>query len=104
MKICGERNASGPRLRSFGLAATVAIFSAVAPLSRNVGVTVNALDPSAYVITALLLAGVSLSAMLVPARRATGVDPMTVLRDEYAWLFISFASFRRAVPIAAPAL
>jgi ABC-type lipoprotein release transport system permease subunit len=82
MKICGERNASGPRLRCFGLAAIVAIFSAVAPLSRNVGFTANALDPSACVITDLLLAGVSLSAMLVPARRATGVDPMTVLRDE----------------------
>jgi predicted permease len=65
-----------------GLAVTAATASSVAPLSRNVGFTVNAMDPGAYVITAMLLAGVSLSAMLVPARRATRVDPMTVLRDE----------------------
>jgi len=65
-----------------GLALTAATSSAVAPLSRNVGFTVNALDPGAYVITAILLVGVALSAMLVPARRATRVDPMMVLRDE----------------------
>jgi ABC-type lipoprotein release transport system permease subunit len=65
-----------------GLAVTAATVSSVAPLSRNVGFTVNALDPISYALTAILLAGVALSAMLVPARRATRVDPMTVLRDE----------------------
>jgi ABC-type lipoprotein release transport system permease subunit len=43
---------------------------------------VNALDPRAYVITAILLASVARSAMLVPTRRATRVGPLVVLRDE----------------------
>jgi putative ABC transport system permease protein len=65
-----------------GLALTTAAFSEVAPLSRNVGFTVNALDPISYTLTAILLVGVALSAMLVPARRASRIDPMMVLRDE----------------------
>jgi hypothetical protein len=39
-----------------GLAVTAATFSAMAPLSRNVGSTVNALDPFSHALTAILLA------------------------------------------------
>jgi len=35
-----------------------------------------------FAMIAILLAGVALSAMLIPARRATRIDPVMVLRDE----------------------
>lgn len=65
-----------------GLAVTVATFSAVAPLLRDVEFTVNVRDPISYALTAILLAGIALAAMLGPARRATQVDPLVALRVE----------------------
>jgi putative ABC transport system permease protein len=43
---------------------------------------VKALDPTAFIVTPLLLCGVALLAIWIPARRATRVDPMTSLRFE----------------------
>jgi ABC-type lipoprotein release transport system permease subunit len=42
----------------------------------------NAFDPVTLVLFPLLLLGVTLCAALVPARRATQVDPAEVLRME----------------------
>ena len=42
----------------------------------------GARDPLTYTAVALLIAVVSLVATLVPARRATRVDPMIALRAE----------------------
>jgi putative ABC transport system permease protein len=42
----------------------------------------NALDPLTFAAAALLMAAVSLAAMLGPARRATRVDPIEALREE----------------------
>jgi len=39
-------------------------------------------DPATYIFVAMLLGVVSLVATLVPARRATRVDPMVALRAE----------------------
>jgi predicted permease len=44
--------------------------------------SMNAYDPIAYVIAAVLFSTVALLALVGPARRATRVDPMAALRDE----------------------
>ena len=43
---------------------------------------VSALDPVALALACVLMTLVGILAALIPASRAAGVDPMTVLRDE----------------------
>jgi putative ABC transport system permease protein len=43
---------------------------------------VKAWDPLAFIVTPLLLSTVALIAILIPAQRATRVDPMTALGFE----------------------
>jgi putative ABC transport system permease protein len=62
----------------FGLAGAV-VFS---KLMSTLLVGVNATDPATYVVIAIVLCAVSLVACLIPARRATMVDPMIALKYE----------------------
>jgi putative ABC transport system permease protein len=51
-------------------------------LMENMLYGVSATDPATFAVIALLLAAVAFAACLVPAWRATRVDPITALRHE----------------------
>ncbi|HWI17543.1 MAG TPA: ABC transporter permease, partial [Vicinamibacterales bacterium] len=61
-----------------GLVAAVALTR----VTRSLLFEVSALDPTAFAIGAAVMAAVGLIAALVPASRATRVDPTTALRSE----------------------
>jgi predicted permease len=65
-----------------GLALTAATVLAAAQVLRNQPFSLDVHNPLVYGVTAMLLAGVALAAMLVPARWATRVDPIRALRCE----------------------
>ncbi len=65
-----------------GLTVTLATVSAAAQVLRSQPFPLNVQDPVIYPIIALLLATVALAAMIIPARRATRLNPMEVLRCE----------------------
>ena len=65
-----------------GIAAGLAGAFALARLMGSLVHDVSATDATIYVSTALTLAAVSLIATWVPARRASRVDPILVLRNE----------------------
>jgi putative ABC transport system permease protein len=61
-----------------GLAGALALTQLMSTLLFRVQAT----DPITFVLVAAVLIAVSLGACLVPARRATNVDPIVVLRYE----------------------
>jgi putative ABC transport system permease protein len=63
-----------------GLALTLATLAGAG--IQNILFGVSARDPMTYATVSTLIAVVSLAATLVPARRATRVDPMIALRAE----------------------
>jgi putative ABC transport system permease protein len=73
---------SGARLAAVGVVVGVAAAAASTRVLESMVYGVGVRDVGAFVGGALLLVAVALAACLLPARRATRVDPMTVLRSE----------------------
>ena len=65
-----------------GLAAGVVAASAIARTMQDFLFGVSSSDPAIYLTIAALLAAVALFACWIPARRATRLDPMAILRGE----------------------
>jgi putative ABC transport system permease protein len=86
-RILGMVLRQGATQLAIGLACGIGAALLIATLGdqgirRQLNFNINPTDPKTYIAVALLLALVSLIATLVPARRATRVDPMVALRTE----------------------
>jgi ABC-type antimicrobial peptide transport system permease subunit len=72
----------GMALTLTGMALGIAASLALTRLMASLLFGVSATDPVTFVLYSLILAAVSLAACLIPARRATKVDPLVALRYE----------------------
>jgi putative ABC transport system permease protein len=71
---------AGGRLLAIGLVIGIGTSIALAKILKSQVFTVPLLDPLALAAAAGVLSAVALLACLIPARRATKVDPMVALR------------------------
>ncbi|MEW6127980.1 MAG: ABC transporter permease [Acidobacteriota bacterium] len=72
----------GLKLTFIGIAIGLAGALALGRITESLLFGVTASDPVTFIVVSLILTGVALVACLVPARRATKVDPMIALRYE----------------------
>jgi ABC-type antimicrobial peptide transport system permease subunit len=70
----------GMRLVAIGAVVGLALAFASSRLTANLLYGIAPTDPVAFSVTTAILALVSFTSIFVPARRATGVDPIVVLR------------------------
>jgi putative ABC transport system permease protein len=77
--VMGMVVGKGLRLAIAGLLAGMAVSVGVSRILAGLLVNVSATDPAILVSAALFLTLVALLASLLPARRATQVDPLTAL-------------------------
>ena len=72
----------GMAIVAIGLATGLVAAFFATRLTQNLLFGISPTDPLAFTMTSLLLAAVALAATLLPARRATTVDPVVVLKEE----------------------
>jgi ABC-type antimicrobial peptide transport system permease subunit len=65
-----------------GLVAGLTAAAALTRVTASLLFETSALDPVAFVIAAAVMTSVAIMAALIPASRATRVDPTTALRSE----------------------
>ena len=70
------------RLAAIGAVAGVVLAVLCSLLLQSLLIDLAPVDPAAFGLAILLLSGVMLAASIVPARRATRMDPMRALRSE----------------------
>lgn len=75
-------SAKGARLLAVGIAAGLLAAFAVSRLLGTLVFGISATDPLTFIGVPLVLAAVALVANLVPARRATSLDPADALRAD----------------------
>ncbi|HYL73213.1 MAG TPA: ABC transporter permease [Bryobacteraceae bacterium] len=80
--VLGMFLGQGTRLAGVGIAVGLAAALGATRLMTSYLYGVRATDPLTFLAVPLLLAGVTLLATYIPARRAMRVDPMTALRHE----------------------
>jgi predicted permease len=74
--------AQGIRLVAAGLVVGLAAAFGVAPLMRSVLPGISPIDPVTFLAVPIVLIAVAVAAAWLPARRASGVDPVVALRYE----------------------
>ena len=80
--VLGQVLSSAMGMAALGIAAGAALTLAAGRLMQGLLYGVSAADPVTFASVAAVLAAVALFASLIPAWRATKVDPMVVLRYE----------------------
>jgi predicted permease len=81
-KVLGMILGQGLRVTALGLVIGIAGSFALTRLASSLLFQVKPTDPATFIIVAAFITVVAAIACLIPARRATRVDPMVVLREE----------------------